>query len=186
MVKKKIKLKIIFKTNSITKYLNKQPNKKKNNTYKYYKKTKKNFTKFSIKQKLLQHVLIHGKKQTSEIILSKTLKLIQKIKKQSHINVLKLAIQNITSSFRIIKLRSKKTRNKQNKEIPTFIYDYNCRSSWGLKNLIKTIKKKKSYHSQLKQEILLNAKNEGQNINKKNELQEKIQKINFILRKHRW
>ena len=109
------------------------------NSYSYKKK---------LKQKILNYFLKNGKKQNCENILLKTIKHIQKANKQSHTEIIKLSILNTTPIFRVIRLKKKKQKKKRGiknvKEIPAFLSNKNFRSSWALKLLITTTKKKKN------------------------------------------
>lgn len=142
-----------------------------------------------LKEKILNHIFKNGKKKTSEKILVKSFKSIQKIQKKSHIEITKLAIINSTPTFRIIKLKNNKRKKKKSaKEIPTFLSAYIYRTSWALKYLTKTLSSKISnkYHVQLKQEILLNTENQGNAAKLKNELHNQTLKNKKYLKYYRW
>jgi ribosomal protein S7 len=71
-----------------------------------------------LKDKLLNYIFSDGQKKTSEKIIKKTFKSIQKSQKKSHKDIIKLAIINSTPTFRIIKLKNKKKRKKNDKRYP--------------------------------------------------------------------
>ena len=123
-----------------------------------------------IKLKLINHLLKSGNKTTCESILIKSFKDIQKSSLKSHKKVVKIAIINSSSTFRIVKLKEKKRKKKKSvKEIPTFILSYFERISWSLK-VILTYSKKQSennFYKKLKQEIIINSKHEGNAIDTK-------------------
>lgn len=144
-----------------------------------------------LKKKILNHTLKDGQKKTSEKILIKTFKSLQKSQKKSHTEIVKLSIINATPTYRIIKLKNNRRRKKKFiKEIPAFLSTYKFRSSWALKYLIKTsqLHKKTSniFHDQLKDETLLSAKQEGNTVKFKIETQKQALKQKKYFRHYRW
>jgi small subunit ribosomal protein S7 len=142
-----------------------------------------------LKEKVLNHILKNGKKKTSEKILTKSFKSMQKSQKKSHNEVIKLSIINSTPTFRIIKLKNNRRRKKKSiKEIPAFLSTYMFRSSWSLKYLVKASNKKTSniFYNQLKDEALLNAKHEGNAVKFKDELQNQALQKKKYFRHYRW
>jgi len=142
-----------------------------------------------LKEKILNHIQKNGQKKTSEKILNKSFKLIQKSQKKSHNEIFKLSVVNSTPTFRVIKLKNNKRRKKKSiREIPAFLSTYMFRSSWALKYLIQTSKKKQSkiFSDQLKNETLLSAKYEGNVIKLKNEIQEQALQKKKYFRHYRW
>ena len=130
-----------------------------------------------IKDKLINHLIINGNKKTCETILIKSFKTIQKLCKKSHKTIIKLAIINSTSAFRLIELKPKKRKKKKKKkEIPVFISNNYERISWSLKFISQITKKKgnNKLYENLKQEIILNSKNEGNSIKTKTDLHKQI------------
>jgi ribosomal protein S7 len=118
-----------------------------------------------IKNTFINHVMKNGNKKTCELILRKSFKMVQKSCKKSHKTILKLAVINSTTAFRIIKLK-KKLRKKKNKskEIPKFVLNSYKRISWAIKFITHTTKQKsKTFYHNLKQEIISNCKNEEKN-----------------------
>ena len=141
-----------------------------------------------LKKKLLNYIFKSGRKQTSEKILTKSFKFIQKAQKKSHCEIAKLAILNSTPMFRVIKLRNKRRKKKSIKEIPAFLSNYTYRTSWGLKYLVKTSTMKMSsvFSNQLKHEILSNATSEGDAVIFKNEVENKVLPKKKYFRYYRW
>ena len=142
-----------------------------------------------LKKKILNHILKDGKKKTSEKILSKSFKSIQKLHKKSHSDIIRLSIINSTPAFRVIKLKNNRRRKKKStKEIPAFLSTYLFRSSWALKYLIQASRKKTSdvFHSQLANETLLNAKHEGNAVKLKNDIQNQALQKKKYFRHYRW
>ena len=145
--------------------------------------------KLKIKKKILNHILKDGKKKTSEKILTRSFKSIQKSQKKSHNDIMKLSIINLTPTFRVIKLKNNKRRKtKSTKEIPAFLSTYFFRSSWALKYLIQASRKKTSnvFCNQLTDEALLNAKHEGNAVKFKNEIQDQVLQKKKYFRHYRW
>lgn len=145
--------------------------------------------KLRLKKKILNHILKDGKKKTSEKILIKSFKSIQKSQKKPHHDIIKLSIINSTPAFRIIKLKNNRRRKKKStKEIPAFLSTYLFRSSWALKYLIQASRKKTSniFCDQLTNETLLNAKHEGNTVKFKSEIQDQALQKKKYFRHYRW
>jgi len=68
-----------------------------------------------IKIQLINHLLNSGNKKTSEKLLLKSFKNIQKTSKKSYKEILQLAVVNSLVIFRIVLLRSKKKKRKNKK-----------------------------------------------------------------------
>jgi len=146
-------------------------------------------TQTKLKDKVLNHIILKGQKETSEKILRKSLKTLQKVQNQSHSDLVKLAIINSTPMFRIIKLKNNRRKKKKSvKEVPAFLSTYMFRTSWSLKYLTKTLKKKecKTFSKSFNEEILLNAKQLGKAVEFKNELQDQALKKKKYFRNYRW
>lgn len=151
------------------------------------------FYRQKLKQKLINHYLKNGSKKTCENILLKTLKSIQKSNIQAHTQIVRMAILNVTPTFRVIKLRDKrkKRKSKQDKKIPAFLSSYKFRSSWALKHIISTSRKiqlvnSEMFFNQLKREILRDAMFLGDSIEFKSELQKQALNKKKFLRHYRW
>ena len=141
-----------------------------------------------LKEKLLNHIFHSGKKKTSEKILTKNFKSLQKSYKKPHNEIVKLAVISSTPVFRIIKLKNKRRKKKSTKEIPAFLSAYVFRTSWSLKYLTKTLNKKPSniFYKQLKNETVLNAKHQGEAVKFKNELQNQVLKNKKYFKYYKW
>lgn len=141
-----------------------------------------------IKLKLINHLLKNGNKQTCENILLKSLKNIQKDSLKSYKKVLKIAITNSASIFRIIKLKQKKRKKKSVKEIPAFILNNFERISWSLKVILTYSKKQNAnnFYKKLKQEIIINSKNKGNSVDQKTDLHKQILPKKRLLLYFRW
>ena len=112
---------------------------------------KKNFFKefFSIKNIVIRSIIIDGNKETSENILQKAFKYIQKSNNKSNINLLKSFFIN---SQLILNIKKKESRNP----IPFFLFNrHNERLKLCLKQIILRVRKKKSPTSlSLSEEII--------------------------------
>ena len=143
-----------------------------------------------LKRKIMHYFLKNGKKQNCESTQLKVLKSIQKSTKQSHIEVIKLSILNMTPIFRVIKLKEKKRKKKKGisnvKEIPAFLSNKTFRASWALKLLITTTKNDTKFSNQLKNEILLSSHSNTNTKSLKNELQKRALKKKNLFRRYRW
>ena len=141
------------------------------------------------KNQFKNHLLKNGKKQISEKILIKNFKAMQKSKKKSHSEIIKLAIINTTPTFRVIKLKNKRKKKKSVNEIPAFLSTYNYRTSWAINYLIKmarTIKNNNIFSNKLEQEIMLSSKHDSNSVTFKKEIQTRaIQKKRYI-KNYRW
>lgn len=132
--------------------------------------------------------MVNGKKKTCETILLKSLKAIQKICNKPHKTLVKLAIINSTSTFRIIQLKKKKRKKKSAKEIPIFISNNYDRITWSIKFILQTTKKKTTtkIYNNLKQEIMLSSRNEGDSTKIKTDLHKKILTKKRLFLYFRW
>jgi ribosomal protein S7 len=137
-----------------------------------------------LKKKITNHIFKNGKKQVSEKILKNSFKSIQKIQKKSHKEILKQTIVNTVPTFRIIKLKKRKSIL----EIPAFLSSYEYRTSWGLKYLVKTFtsKIKNPFHKELKKEVLSNNINTNEAIKFRDELQKTALKKKKYFKYYRW
>lgn len=137
-----------------------------------------------LKKKITNHIFKNGKKQVSEKILKNSFKSIQKIQKKSHKEILKQTIVNTVPTFRIIKLKKRKSIL----EIPAFLSSYEYRTSWGLKYLVKifTSKTKNPFYKELKKEVLSNNINTNEAIKFRDELQKTALKKKKYFKYYRW
>lgn len=121
-----------------------------------------------IKHKFINHIMKNGNKKTCENVLLKSIKTIQKSCDKSHKTILKLALINSTSTFRVIKLKRKRRKKKvSSKEIPKFLLSDYKRISWSLKFITQATKKtsNKKFYNNLKQEIITNSR-DSENLTK--------------------
>ena len=132
--------------------------------------------KTEIKAKFINHLMESGQKKTSEKILLKSFKELQKNSNKKFIRVLKLALIYSTPIFKIYKIKNKKKKKKKIREIPVFISNKNLRVSSSIKLILSNLKKKEKikFYYKLKEEILLNAENKAFTIQIKNKLQKDV------------
>ena len=135
-----------------------------------------------LKKKIISHTFKNGKKHVCEKIFKKSFKSLQKIQKKSHNDVITQSILNVTPTFRIIKLK----RRKSKLEIPVFLSSYIYRTSWALKYLIKLSKSNNIFYKQLEQEILFSAKSNGEIVKFKEELHKNISQKKKYFKFYRW
>lgn len=143
-----------------------------------------------IKNKLINHLMLSGKKETGEKILLKSLKEIQKDSKKQSQELIKLGIMYSTPTFKLHKITNnkQKKRNKKIRVIPAFISDKNARISLGIKFVLASLKKKKSNncHIKLKNELIANSLYKGSAIQTKNELQKQVLVNKHYFSYYRW
>lgn len=137
-----------------------------------------------IKKKKINHILKSGKKQVSEKILKNSLKSLQKDQKKPHNEIFKQAILNSIPTFRVIKLKRKKSKL----EIPAFLSSYKFRTSWGLKYLVKasSLDISNVFYKQLEKKILSTAKSVGEAIKFKEEIQKNVLQKKKYFKYYRW
>lgn len=141
-----------------------------------------------IKTKLVNHLMVNGKKETGEKNLLKSVKELQKSSNKKSSRVFQLAMLYSTPIFKLHKIRNKK-RKKANKfrEIPGFIKNKQARTSLAIKFILLNTKKKgEHFFKKFNKEILLNATNQGLSIEIKNELQKNILTKRHFFKYYRW
>lgn len=140
-------------------------------------------TKKEIKNKIITNIMNNGSKKTSESILFKSFKKLQKNSKKQSKKVFQLALVNATPIFKLHRIENKKQRKKNRKvrEIPAFISNLTSRTSIAIKFILSSIEQKKikKFYQQLNHEILTTARIKGNAIEKKNTLQKQV-----LLKKH--
>lgn len=119
-----------------------------------------------LKKKIFNQIMSYGNKHTSEKILFKSIKKIQKLNnKKNFKSILNIAIIN---SSPIVYLKSIKRKRKRNIEFP-FLLNLNNRISYGLKFIINYSNKIKSesFYEKLTLELLNSSKQISQSVKKK-------------------
>jgi ribosomal protein S7 len=144
-----------------------------------------------IENKIISHLIIDGKKKTSEKILLKSFKNLQKYSKKQSKELIKLAIVFSSPVFTLRKLTNKKKRKKKQQKtqkIPSFITNKKARTSLAIKFIITstTTKNLKNFYTKFNQEILLNAQSKESTIQIKNEIQKQIMQNKRYFKNYRW
>lgn len=149
----------------------------------------KNNKNVNLKTKIVNSLLISGNKQTSEKILVKFAKRLQKLTHKNFKKLFQLAVINSTLTFKLNEQIIKKGKRKAMKSTPSFILNDSLRVSTSLKLIKTTISKSKSpifFYESLANEILLSSKSKSQSVDKKTELQRQILLNKRYLSKFRW
>jgi ribosomal protein S7 len=134
-----------------------------------------------IKNKLMNHIMLGGNKAIIENVVFKTIKKLQKNSNKQLKQIIKISIINSTSTFKMHKIKNKKTKKKKIIEIPAFISKSISRTSLAIKLILENVKKKKSkkIYNELTQKIILTTDCKGNAVEIKNNLQQQV-----ILKKH--
>ena len=74
-----------------------------------------------IKNKFVNHLIINGKKNKSEKVISKTIKALQTISKKSSKKLIQLALVSSTPIFKLNTITQKK-RKKKNKNLELYLH----------------------------------------------------------------
>lgn len=152
------------------------------------KSLKKN-KKFNLKSKIVSTLMIHGKKNTSEKILLKFAKRLQKSTSKNFKGLLQLALINSTPTFKINEQVIKKGKRKAIKSTPSFIANESLRITTSLKSIKQVVSKSKGptfFYETLAKEILSTSALKSQVVDKKNELQKQVLINKRYLSKFRW
>lgn len=147
------------------------------------------YKKLTLKNKIINTIIKSGNKNTNEKILLKSIKLIQKSTKKNHIELIKQAIINSSSTFKINQQLMKKGKRKAKKDFPTFILNDSLRIIISLK-FMKSISLKMNestgFDKKLANEILATSMNKSKSIDYKNDLQKQILLNKRYLIKFNW
>lgn len=134
-------------------------------------------------ERLNNHAMEEGKKQTSEIFFLKGIKLLQKTtNKQTNI-MLRLSVLSCITTFKLHKVN-----NKQAKKIPKYLTKNSSRISLAIKCITNACKQKggHSFSRRLSEEILLSSQNKGVAVEKKKKLQDDISASKIYNFSFRW
>lgn len=121
---------------------------------------------FYLKEKILNQIMLNGNKYTTENLLFKSLKRIQKnYNKKNSKELIKIGIVN---SSPVIFLKQIKRKRKRTIEFP-FLLNKMSRISYGLKFLIKSSNAKKAnlFYKQFELEFVDSSKNLSESSKKK-------------------
>ena len=131
--------------------------------------------KMQIKDKLVNFLMINGNKKTSEKLLIKSFKKLQKDSQKQSSKLVQLALINSTPILKLHVHKIKKKRKKKIKEIPVFISNINHRTSSAIKLIISNKNNKTNkFFNELKEEILLASQKKGLGIETKANTQKQI------------
>jgi len=142
-----------------------------------------------LKDKIVNVLMKNGSKHTSEKILLKSSKLLQKSSKKNFQSLIQLAIINATSTFKLNEQIVKKSKRKSKKITPSFILKNSLRTMTALK-FIKTAVCEKGnsigFHKNLTKEILTSSSLKGQSVEQKTKLQVQVLLNKRYLSKFKW
>ena len=149
-------------------------------------KNKKNI---SLKEKIVNTLMISGKKTTGEKILLKFAKKLQKSSKKNFKNLVQSAIINVTPAFKVNEQVVKKGKRKAVKSTFSFITNDSLRVMNSLKlikNSISRNKRSSSFYESFVNEIVAASKLDSFSVDRKNELQKQALINKRYLSKFRW
>jgi small subunit ribosomal protein S7 len=142
-----------------------------------------------LRQKLTNAIMKHGKKKTSEKILIKSLKLIQKMSKKNHKTLIKSSVINATPTFKINKQSNKRSKRKTETAVPAFIKKDSSRTVLSVNFLVSASFKNKSlktFYRKLTQEVIDTSLQKSESIEQKTETQKQVLMQKRYLLKFRW
>lgn len=152
-------------------------------------KANKNIKIYNLKTKIINVLMISGKKSTGEKILLKSAKKLQKLSTKHFKTLVQMAIINSTSTFKLNEQVVKKGKRKTVRSIPSFVPTDQFRTMLSLK-LIKNAafksKNSNEFYESLSNEILTASSLKGQSINIKTDLQRQILANKRYLAKFPW
>lgn len=146
---------------------------------------------FNLKKKILNHLMLDGKKKTSEKLLLQSLKELQKNSFKNTKKIVKIAAINASPIFKINTIENKKRKKKQRKiiKIPSFITNSISRVSFAIKLMLSNLKQNKSskiFYEKLGEEILLASEKKGEALFLKKELQKEGFLKKYLYKRFRW
>lgn len=142
-----------------------------------------------IRSKLVNHLTLNGKKETSENLFLNSIKDIQKNSKKCSSAIFQIAIVYSTPIFKLHKIKLKKRRKKRVLEIPGFFQQTTTRISTALKFIVRNSKKSlkhSSYNNSLSNEILTFSKTKGETQILKKESQKSALANKRFFKYYRW
>jgi len=152
---------------------------------KFFKKNKT----FNLKVKMINTLMINGKKKTGEKILLKFAKLLYKSNTKSFKNLVHLAIINSTSTFKLNEQIIKKGKRKVIKSTPSFILNESIRIMTSLKFIKNAVVKNRNsicFYKSFVNEVLGSSQLKSQSVDQKNQLQKQILINKRYLSRFRW
>lgn len=143
----------------------------------------------SLRAKIVNTLMVSGKKKTGEKILLKFAKRLQKSTDKNFKNIFQLAIINSTPVFKFNEQIVKKGKRKAVRISPSFIMKDSLRVTTSLKFIRNAATKNKnsiSFYEVFVKEVLSSSILKSQSVDKKNELQKQILINKRYLSKFRW
>ena len=144
---------------------------------------------FSLKTKIVNVIILSGKKTTAEKVLLNFAKKLQKSSNKHFKKLVQLAIINSTSVFKLNEQIVKKGKRKVIKNSPSFIMATALRIIISLKSIKSVVIKSKNssqFYAKLVNEILLASNITGDSVDRKTEMQKKILLNKRYLSKFYW
>lgn len=144
---------------------------------------------FTLKTKIVNTLMLSGKKNTGEKILLKFSKKLQKLSNKHAKKLVQLAIINSTSTFKLNEQIVKKGKRKAVRHIPSFITTDSLRIMISLKSIKRSATKTKTsnqFYENFVNEILMASSLKGHSVEKKTELQKQILANKRYLANFRW
>lgn len=143
-----------------------------------------------IKNKLINHITLSGKKETSEKNVIKILKELQKSSFKKFSNIIQFSLIYSIPIFKLHVIKNKKrkkSKTNKNREIPGFIKNKNSRISSAIKFILQNTKNNnKIFYRKFCKEIQLSAKNKSNTVKIKSDLQKNILTKKHYFRYYRW
>lgn len=129
-----------------------------------------------IKNKIINHITIKGKKIKSEKILLKSIKNLQKHLKKNTKKIIQISLILSNPIFKLYKTTKKKNKNKKDKIISMFINKPNARTSLAIKTILNNAKEnnKLFFYNKLSDVIIEIYKHKENSLHIKKETQKKI------------
>jgi len=152
-------------------------------------KSNKNIKICNLKTKIINVLMVSGKKSTGEKILLKSVKKLQKVSAKHFKTLIQMAIINSTSTFKLNEQIVKKGKRKTVRNIPSFVATDQFRIMLSLKSIKDVALKSKGsneFYESLSNEILMASSLRGQSINVKTDLQKQILANKRYLAKFPW
>ena len=138
----------------------------------------------SIKNSFLNLIMFNGNKKTSEKLVIKSLKKLQKKFNQKNFNdLIKIGLINSSPIFLVKNIKRKR---KQTVEFP-FLLNYKLRLFYGIKFILRNClnKQNQKFYNKLEQELVNSCNNLGQSVKIKKDLhKEAVVKKKFA--NYRW
>ena len=146
--------------------------------------------KIEITRKLVNHLVINGKKPKSEKIVLKSIKALQKTSKKSSQKLFQLALIYNTPIFKLNTITQKKRKKKKQKVkiIPAFISNKTSRISFAIKFIVTTASKKSNQplFQKLLNEILISSRNKSDAVERKKDTQKQALLNRHLFKYYRW